>query len=112
MQRLDQSFAALADSTRRGILAFLTKGEATVSQVVDQFELTQPTISSHLKILEGAGLITRGRRAQTRPCMLNAKGMQAIDAWLENFRAAQEGNYARLDALLDELKGKAPKTEE
>jgi DNA-binding transcriptional ArsR family regulator len=111
MQQLDQAFAALADPTRRGILAHLAKGEATVSQLVDRFDLTQPTISSHLKALERAGLILRTRKAQTRPCTLNAKGFRAIDAWLENFRVAWESNYVRLDALLGELKGKAPKAE-
>lgn len=109
MNKLDQTFAALADPTRRGILAFLINGEATVSQLVDQFDLTQPTISSHLKTLERAGLLLRSRKAQTRPCRLNAKGLKAIDAWLENFRAALESNYVRLDALLNDLKGKAPK---
>lgn len=109
MQQLDEAFAALADPTRRGILAYLAKGEATVSQLVDQFDLTQPTISSHIKTLEKAGLILRSRKAQTRPCTLNAKGMQAIDAWLEHFREVMEGNYVRLDSLLDELKGKPRK---
>ncbi len=111
MEQLDQTFAALADPTRRSILAHLTKGEATVSALVDRFELTQPTISSHLKTLERAGLILRSRKAQMRPCTLNAKGMQAIDAWLDNFRMVMEGNYVRLDALLDELKGKKPKAD-
>ena len=104
MSLLDQSFAALADPTRRGILAHLAQGEATVSDLVDQFDLTQPTISSHLKVLESAGLILRSRRAQTRPCKLAPEGLKAIDTWLERFRAICEGNYLRLDALLDDLK--------
>lgn len=111
MQQLDQAFAALADPTRRGILACLATGEATVSQLVDQFDLTQPTISSHLKTLERAKLISRSRKAQTRPCILNATGLKAIDAWLERFRVVLESNYGRLDALLDDLQGKATKAE-
>jgi|SRR5215469_14532958 len=106
MQQLDYTFAALADQTRRGILARLAKGEATVSELVDQFELTQPTISSHLKTLEKAGLISRSRKAQTRPCRLNPKGLNAIYGWLEAFRVVSESNYVRLDALLTELKGR------
>lgn len=112
MEQLNHAFTALADPTRRGILARLARGEATVSQLVDQFELTQPTISSHLKTLERAGLILRSRKAQTRPCMLNPKGLRTIDTWLQNFREALESNYVRLDALLGELKGKAPKAAE
>ena len=111
MKHLDQAFGALADPTRRGILAYLAKGEATVSQLVDQFELTQPTISSHLKTLERAGLILRSRKAQTRPCVLNAKGIEAIDAWLEKLRVVLESNYVRLDGLLSELKGRAQRAE-
>lgn len=112
MEQLDNAFTALADPTRRGILARLARGEATVSQLVDQFELTQPTISSHLKALERAGLILRSRKAQTRPCTLNPKGLRTIDTWLQNLREALESNYVRLDALLGELKGKAPKAAE
>ncbi len=103
MNHLDQSFAALADPTRRGILAYLAQGEATVSDLVDQFDLTQPTISSHLKTLEAAGLISRSRKAQTRPCKLEPEGLKAVDVWLERFRSIWEGNYVRLDTLLDTL---------
>lgn len=111
MSPLDHAFAALADPTRRGILAYLAAGEATVSQLVDQFELTQPTISSHLKTLEKAGLILRSRKAQTRPCKLNPKALKNIDAWLDRFRLILENNHARLDALLEELASKPKKAQ-
>lgn len=107
MGTLNQVFAALGDSTRRGIVIHLLDGEATVSELVDQFDLTQPTISSHLKVLESAGLISRSRKAQTRPCKLEAGAFKAVDAWLEGFRAVWEGNYARLDAMLEELKNES-----
>ena len=82
MSEIDQRFAALADPTRRAILAFLADGEATVGQIVDRFDLTQPTISSHLKTLETAGLISRGRVAQTRPCRLNPDGLRSVADWI------------------------------
>jgi DNA-binding transcriptional ArsR family regulator len=101
---MNLAFAALADPTRRGIIAHLARGEATVSDLVDQFDLTQPTISSHIKVLETAGLISRSRKAQTRPCRLAPDGLKAVNGWLEHLRTAFEANYARLDDLLDELK--------
>jgi len=110
MVALDRTFAALADPTRRAILRRLAGGEATVSELVDQFDLTQPTISSHLKVLERAGLISRGRRAQTRPCRLEPKGLREIDQWLARYRALWEQNFTRLDAVLDDLKKKRKRT--
>ena len=110
METLNQTFTALSDPTRRGILAHLAQGEATVSELVAQFDLTQPTISSHLKILEAAGLISRSRKAQMRPCKLEAEGLKAIDRWLERFRAICEGNFERLDMLLEELKSESAST--
>jgi len=104
MQQLDRAFAALADPTRRGIVLHLARGEATVSDLVGRFELTQPTISSHLKTLESAGLISRRRIAQSRPCKLEPKRLQAVVDWLEQVQKISEGNYKRLDALLAELK--------
>lgn len=104
MERLEQTFAALADPTRRGIIDRLAQGEATVSELVDQFDLTQPTISSHIKVLETAGLISRSRRAQTRPCKLEPDGLKALNAWLERLRTVWEGNFARLDDVLEDLK--------
>lgn len=91
MDKLTPSFSALADPTRRGILAHLAAGEATVSELVDRFSLTQPTISSHLKMLEGAGLILRSRVAQTRPCRLNPEGLKAIADWLKDYEAFWTG---------------------
>ena len=102
--RLDATFAALADPTRRAILARLAEGEATVTELVAPFKLSQPAISKHLKVLEKAGLITRGRDAQKRPCRIEAGPLAEADEWLEDFRKIWEANFDRLDALLDELK--------
>lgn len=110
MKQLDQAFAALADPTRRGILVHLARGEATVNDLVALFHLTQPTISSHIKVLESAGLISRSRQAQMRPCKLEAKRLQEVTQWLSKVQEVWEGNYKRLDVLLDELK-KAQKEE-
>ena len=104
MRRLDQAFAALADPTRRGILVHLARGEASVSDLVGHFSLTQPTISSHLKVLESAGLISRRRVAQSLPCKLETGQLKAVTEWLEKVQEIWEGNYKRLDALLAELK--------
>ena len=104
MSRLDQAFAALADPTRRGIVVHLARGEASVSDLVGLFSLTQPTISSHLKVLESAGLISRRRVAQLRPCRLETERLQAVTDWLEKVQELWEGNYRQLDALLAELK--------
>lgn len=102
--QLDATFAALADPTRRAILARLAQGEATVTQLAEPFNISQPAISKHLKVLEQAGLISRGREAQTRPCKLEAKPLEAAKEYLENYRHFWEANYARLDALLDTMK--------
>ena len=91
MPDLTLSLSALADPTRRAIIAHLARGEATVSQLVDQFDLTQPTISSHLKVLEGAGLIVRTRVAQTRPCRLNPDGLKTIADWLKDYERFWQG---------------------
>jgi DNA-binding transcriptional ArsR family regulator len=102
--RLDATFAALADPTRRAILARLTSGEASVTELAEPFALSQPAISKHLKVLERAGLISRGRDAQRRPCRLEAQPLAEATAWLEDYRRFWEGSFQRLDALLDELK--------
>jgi len=102
--RLDTIFAALADPTRRAIIARLATGEASVNELAQPFAMSQPAISKHLKVLERAGLISRGREAQRRPRRLEAKRLAAADKWLERYRRLWEGNYRRLDALLDELK--------
>ena len=102
--QLDATFAALADPTRRAILARLASGEASVTELAGPFAMTQPAISKHLKVLERAGLISRGRDAQRRPCRLEAKRLAEANRWLENYRQFWEGSFARLDTLLDELK--------
>jgi DNA-binding transcriptional ArsR family regulator len=102
--RLDATFMALAHPTRRAILARLARGEATVMELVAPFPLSQPAISKHLKILERAGLISRGRDKQKRPCRIEAKPLAEASAWLEGYRRIWEANFERLDDLLDELK--------
>ncbi len=103
-QRLDATFAALADPTRRAILARLASGDAPVTELAKPFAMSQPAISKHLKVLERAGLISRGRDAQRRPRTLEAKPLADATKWLERYREFWEGNYQRLDALLEELK--------
>jgi len=103
-RRLDAIFAALADPTRRAIIARLASGQASVNELAQPFAMSQPAISKHLKVLERAGLISRGREAQRRPRRLEAKRLAEADKWLERYRRLWEGNYRRLDALLDELK--------
>ena len=102
--RLDATFAALADPTRRAILARLASGQASVNQLAEPFAMSQPAISKHLKVLERAGLISRGRDAQRRPRRLEARPLAEATEWLEAYRRFWEGNYQRLDAVLDELK--------
>ena len=104
LEWLDRTLTALADPTRRRIVGRLAHGPATVSELVDCFELTQPTISSHLKVLERSGLISRSRVAQTRPCKLEPEGLEALGAWLVQLRSIYRDNYARLDEVLEELK--------
>ena len=100
---LDATFAALADPTRRAILAQLATGEATVTELSKPFAMSQPAVSKHVKVLERAGLITRGREAQKRPCRIAARPLAEATDWLERYRRIWEGNFQRLDALLDEL---------
>lgn len=102
---LDTTFSALADPTRRAILARLTLGEASVMELAEPFDMSQPAVSRHLKVLEQAGLISRGRDAQRRPCRLEAAPLAQASAWLERYRQLWEGNFQRLDALLDALQG-------
>jgi len=104
--RLDATFAALADPTRRAILARLASGEASVTELAEPFAMSQPAISKHLKVLERAGLVSRGRDAQRRPRRLEAKPLAEATEWLERYRRYWEGAYQRLDALLHELKTK------
>jgi DNA-binding transcriptional ArsR family regulator len=100
MYELDAAFSALADPTRRAILARLAKGEATVNELAEPFEMTQPAISQHLKVLEGAGLIVRRADGTKRPRRLAKAGIEAMDQWLAMLRKALEQNYDRLDEVL------------
>lgn len=100
MQSLDTAFFALSDGTRRAILARLVMGEATVMELVEPFEMSQPAVSRHLKVLEAAGLITRRIEGTRRPCRVNADGLGAVTHWLDTLRVALERNYNRLDHVL------------
>ena len=105
-ERLDAVFAALADPTRRAILTRLASGEASVTELVEPFSMSQPAVSKHIKVLERAGLVTRGRDAQRRPVRINARMLSEATGWLENYRKLWEENFDRLDTLLEELKAK------
>ena len=103
-ETLDATFAALADPTRRAILARLARGEASVMELAEPFAMSQPAISRHLKVLERAGLVSRGRDAQRRPCRMEPGPLVAATAWIERYREIWEANYQRLDGLLEQLK--------
>ena len=103
-QRLDATFAALADPTRRAILSRLASGEASVMELAKPFAMSQPAISKHLRVLERAGLISRGRDAQRRPCRIEAKPLAEANGCLEGYRQYWEERFQRLDALLNEMK--------
>jgi DNA-binding transcriptional ArsR family regulator len=104
--RLDATFAALADPTRRAILARLASGEASVTELAEPFEMSLPAVSKHLKVLERAGLIARGREAQWRPCRLDAAPLKGAADWLEGYRRFWEESLDRLDDYLRELQTK------
>jgi DNA-binding transcriptional ArsR family regulator len=111
-EQIDATFQALADPTRRAILARLARGEATVNELAQPFNMTQPSISKHLKVLERAGLISRGRAAQTRPCRLETQPLQQVAHWVEAYRHLWEDSFDRLDAHLkrdQEVKAKGKK---
>jgi len=101
--QLDRTFAALADPTRRAILRRLAAGEATVTELAEPFAMSQPAVSKHLKVLERAGLVTRRRDAQRRPCRLEARPLRDATVWLAEYRDYWEASYRRLDRLLGEL---------
>lgn len=107
--QLSNTFGALADPTRRAILARLTTGQATVTELAQPFEMTMPAISKHLKVLERAGLIARGRDAQWRPCQLDAGPLKEVADWVEHYRHYWEEKFDRLDEYLLELKEKEKK---
>jgi DNA-binding transcriptional ArsR family regulator len=100
---LDTTFSALADPTRRAILARLTSGEASVTELAAPFKMTMPAVSKHLKVLEKAGLIERGREAQWRPCRLKAERLKDVSDWLSNYRQFWEARFDRLDDYLRQL---------
>jgi DNA-binding transcriptional ArsR family regulator len=107
---ISNTFAALADPTRRAILARLASGEASVTELAEPFEMTLPAVSKHLKVLERAGLIARSREAQWRPCRLEARPLKDADDWLERYRRHWEESFDRLDSYLQELQQKEKKS--
>jgi DNA-binding transcriptional ArsR family regulator len=102
--RLSETFAALANSTRRSILARLARGAATVNELAEPFEMTLPAISKHIKALERAGLVVRGQRAQYRPCALDAAPLEEVSTWAEQYRPVWEGRFDRMDDYLRQLR--------
>src|SRR5215470_1104854 len=113
-EQLNATFLALADPTRRAILARLADGDASVTELAEPHDMSQPAISKHLKVLERAGLISRGRDAQRRPCRIETKPLEDAQAWIERYREIWDTNFARLDSLLVELQqpkktGRQPK---
>jgi DNA-binding transcriptional ArsR family regulator len=101
--RLSETFAALANSTRRAILARLARGEANVNELAEPFQMTLPAISKHIKVLERAGLVVRGHRAQYRPCTLEATPLEEVSTWAEQYRPVWEARFDRMDAYLTQL---------
>ena len=108
--RLSTTLSALADPTRRAILARLALGGTTVTELAEPFDMSLPAISKHLKVLEGAGLIARGREAQWRPCRLEAAPLKGVDDWLDGYRRFWEQSFDRLDAYLQTVQAKTSKT--
>jgi DNA-binding transcriptional ArsR family regulator len=107
--RLSATFAALADPTRRAILARLALGETSVTELAQPFEMSLPAVSKHLKVLERAGLIARGREAQWRPCRIEPRALKDVDAWLERYRRFWDASLDRLDAYLRQMQAKESK---
>jgi DNA-binding transcriptional ArsR family regulator len=108
--RLDRTFGALADPTRRAILARLAKGEASVTELAEPFEMSLPAVSKHLKVLERAGLVSRGRERQWRPARLRPTPIKEVAEWTDRYRRFWDERYDRLDEYLDELQGRGPST--
>ncbi|WP_026615587.1 ArsR/SmtB family transcription factor [Ensifer aridi] len=106
MDQLSTTLSALADPTRRAIIARLAAGEATVNELAAPFDMSLPAVSKHLKVLERAGLISRGRNAQWRPCRLEARPMKEIADWIEPYRRFWDGSFDRLESYLQEIQGK------
>lgn len=110
-ERLDVTFAALANTTRRAILARLAEGEANVTQLAEPFQLSLPAISKHLKVLERAGLVVRGQYAQFRPCSLDPAPLEEVSTWAEHYRPVWEARFDRMDGYLQQLRT-APRTDD
>jgi DNA-binding transcriptional ArsR family regulator len=100
---LDRAFSALGDPVRRALIARLSRGEATLNELAEPFPITKQAVSRHLRVLEEAGLITRGRDAQRKPCRLNPAALEALTGWIDGYRLAAEDRFRRLDAVLDDL---------
>ncbi|GAA2032310.1 hypothetical protein GCM10009839_35520 [Catenulispora yoronensis] len=109
---LDRAFAALGDRVRRAIVARLSRGEATVNELAELFPITKQAVSRHIGVLEDAGLITRTRDGQRRPCHLNPAALEALTGWIDGYRLAAEGRFRRLDAVLETLKQETLELEE
>lgn len=110
-ERLDETFAALANATRRAILAQLAQGEASVNDLAEPFDVSLPAISKHIKVLEQAGLITRGRRAQFRPCAIAAEPLLEVAGWAEQYRHIWDDRFDRMDDYVQHLQQTHPKKE-
>ena len=110
--RLDETFAALANSTRRAILSRLAEGEANVNELAEPFDMTLPAISKHLKVLERAGLVVRGQRAQYRPCSLDPTPLEEVSTWTEQYRPIWEARFDRMDDYLTEIGAQRKATKE
>ena len=102
-KRLNETFAALANSTRRAILARLAEGEATVNELAEPFDMTLPAISKHIKVLEKAGLITQGRKAQYRPCVIDVTPLKEISSWAEQYRPIWENRFDQMDSYIQQI---------
>jgi DNA-binding transcriptional ArsR family regulator len=111
LDSLSITLSALADPTRRAILARLATGEATVNELAEPFAISLPAVSRHLKVLESAGLISRGREAQWRPCKLETEGLKNVDDWLESYRRFWSGSFDKMDTYLAKLKAKEKRNE-
>ena len=109
MDRLSTTFSALADPTRRAILARLALGETSVSELAEPFDMSLPAVSKHLKVLERAGLIARSREAQWRPCRIEASALKEVDAWLDRYRRVWEARFDRLETYLKTVQAKEKK---
>jgi DNA-binding transcriptional ArsR family regulator len=109
---LSATLSALADPTRRAILQRLAEGAATVNEIAEPFDISLPAVSRHLKVLETAGLISRGREAQWRPCQLEPQALKSVDEWLDHYRRFWTGSFDKMDAYIAELKKKKEKRDE